>query len=72
MIECSLVFGGRFEVGSDRLQSDDGTGCFFFKIQKQQMKCILKFLDYSTDYTKFQTGVLKTYLENKYTHDETK
>lgn len=34
------------------------------------MNCILKYLDYSTNYTKFQTGVQKNFLANKFSKEE--
>lgn len=36
------------------------------------MTCILKYLDFSTNYTKFQTGVVKKFLERKFSKDESK
>lgn len=36
------------------------------------MTSILKFLDFSTNYTKFQTGVQKRFLENKLSKDESR
>ena len=70
-IDVNLVIGGRFKDGTNELiDTEDWIG--FFKLQKQQMTWILKYLDYSTDYTKFQTGVLKKFLERKFTKEESK
>lgn len=69
MVDVNLVIGGKFMEGRNELvDSEEGIG--FFKLQKQQMNCILKYLDYSTNYTKFQTGVQKNLLANKFTKEE--
>jgi hypothetical protein len=69
MVDINLVIGGKFKVGKNELvDSEEGIG--FFKLQRQQMNAILKFLDYSTNYTKFQTGVQKSYLEKKFSKTE--
>lgn len=69
LYDINLVIGGQFKIGKNELvDSEEGIG--FFKLQKQQMNAILKYLDYSTNYTKFQTGVQKGYLENKFTKKE--
>ena len=71
MVDVNLVIGGKFKDGKNELEdSEEGIG--FFKLQKQQMSSILKFLDFSTNYTKFQTGVQKKFLENKLSKDESK
>jgi len=69
MVDVNLVIGGKFIEGrNELLDSEEGIG--FFKLQKQQMNCILKYLDYSTNYTKFQTGVQKNLLSNKFSKEE--
>ncbi|CAI2359786.1 unnamed protein product [Moneuplotes crassus] len=69
MVDINLVIGGKFMEGRNELvDSEEGIG--FFKLQKQQMNCILKYLDYSTNYTKFQTGVQKNLLSNKFSREE--
>jgi hypothetical protein len=66
MVDVNLVIGGRFKEGKNELvDSEEGIG--FFKLQAQQMNAILKFLDFSTNYTKFMTGVQKSCLERKFT-----
>lgn len=71
MLDINLVIGGKFKEGENKLvDSEEGIG--FFKLQRQQMNCVLKFLDYSTNYTKFQTGVQKKFLENKFTKEESR
>lgn len=69
--EVDLVIGGKFVEGRNEI-SDDDEGSMFLKLQKQQMTCILKFLDYSQNYTKFQTGVQKKFLEKKFNKEERK
>jgi len=69
MLDINLVIGGKFKEGKKELVDDD-QGIGFFKLQKQQMSSILKYLDYSTEYTKFQTGVQKEFLENKFSKEE--
>lgn len=71
MFEIDLVIGGKFKEGTNELIDDD-EGTLFLKLQKQQLTAILKYLDYSTAYTKFQTGVQKKFLENKFTKEESK
>ena len=69
IVDVNLVIGGKFQEGrNELLDSEQGIG--FFKLQKQQMNCILKYLDYSTNYTKFQTGVQKNFLANKFSKEE--
>jgi hypothetical protein len=70
-LDINLVIGGKFKEGKKELVDDDA-GIGFFKLQQQQMKCILKYLDYSTEYTKFQTGVQKKFLERKFSKEESK
>ena len=62
MIDVDLVIGGNFEPQSQNISSDE-KGFGFIKLQNQQLYNILKFLDYSQDYTKFQTGILTPMLE---------
>jgi len=71
MLDINLVIGGKFKEGKKELVDDD-QGIGFFKLQKQQMSSILKYLDYSTEYTKFQTGVQKEFLENKFSKEESR
>ena len=71
MVDINLVIGGKFKDGKNELnESEEGIG--FFKLQRQQMNSILKFLDFSTNYTKFQTGVQKKFLEKKFTKEESR
>ena len=70
-MDINIVIGGMFKEGRNELvDTEEGIG--FFKLQKQQLMCIFKYLDYSTNYTKFQTGVQKKFLERKFTKDESK
>lgn len=71
MLDINLVIGGKFKNGKNEIE-DTEEGIGFFKLQKQQMNCILKFLDYSTNYTKFQTGVQKKFLERKLSKEESR
>ena len=64
VVNVNLVIGGKFIEDKNEVDdSEEGIG--FFKLQKQQMNCILKYLNYSTNYTKFQTGVEQKYLVRK-------
>lgn len=68
-INVSVVIGGNFvQDGKFSLENVEGRG--LLKLQKQQMTCILKFLDFSSNYTKFQAGVLKRIMENKFDESE--
>ena len=68
-INVSVVIGGKF-LENGKFSMDDVEGTGLLKLQKQQMTCILKFLDFSSNYTKFQAGVLKKILENKFDEAE--
>lgn len=69
MIAVDLVVGGSFIPQTEQI-SDDVEGFGLIKIQKQQLYSILKFLDYSQDYTKFQTGIQEPVLARRFTDDE--
>ncbi len=53
----NMVFGGQFDGLEERIigAADE---CFDFKLQFQQLQALMKFLDFSGKYTKFQKGVL--------------
>ena len=65
MVDIDLVIGGHFEKHSEDISSDQA-GFGFIKLQNQQLYNILKFLDYSQNYTKFQTGILTPFFEKKF------
>ena len=69
MVTASIVFGGQFKKDSENLLTDaDGTSSF--KLDRQQMTSILKFLDFSQKYTEFQTGVQGKFIDRKFTPKE--
>lgn len=69
IVDVNLVIGGKFQEGrNELLDSEQGIG--FFKLQKQQMNCILKYLDYSANYTKFTLGVEEEFLSKKLSKDD--
>jgi len=65
-IELDLVFGGEFEKGSSKVANTKGQ-TFALQFQQQQLIAVLKFLEYSGYYTKYQTFVLKDLRDNKFT-----
>lgn len=69
MIDASLVIGGRFlDKGANPMEDVEGTS--EFTLQRQQMTCVLKFLDYSQEYTKFQSDKLAEIQNNRFPEEE--
>ena len=63
------MFGGHFE-GPDEDIIGAQEECFDLKIQVQQFQTLMKFLEYSGNYTKFKTGVTKHFLENEFSKEQ--
>ncbi|CAI2366521.1 unnamed protein product [Moneuplotes crassus] len=69
MVDVNLVIGGKFmEERKDIIASEERTN--FFRLQKQQMNCILKYLDYSAKYREFKTEAQKSFLAKKFRKEE--
>lgn len=52
-VDLDLVFGGEFEQGSSKVANTKGQA-FALQLQQQQLIAVLKFLEYSGYYTKYQ------------------
>ena len=65
----NIVFGGQFE-GPDEQVVGSQHECFDFRLQVQQYNILMKFLEYSGNYTKFKTGVTRQFVENEFTREE--
>lgn len=69
MLCASLVIGGRFKEDAINLLKDS-EGTSTISLSKSQMVSILKFLDFSQSYTKFQAGVQKEFIDKKFKGNE--
>lgn len=68
-IDLNLVFGGEFEKGGNKVANTKGQ-TFDIQFQQQQLIAVLKFLEYSGYYTKYQANVLKPFYENDFSKKE--
>ena len=68
-LDLDLVFGGEFEKGSSKVAETKGQ-TFALQFQQQQLIAVLKFLEYSGYYTKYQAFVLKPFYENELSKED--
>jgi hypothetical protein len=64
-IDLNIVFGGEFS-GEEETISNYHSQTFNLQLQQQQLNCLMKFLEYSSFYTKFQSYVLRPIVQNRF------
>jgi hypothetical protein len=68
-VSLDMVFGGEFEKGTNKVSKTKGQ-TWALQFQQQQLIAVLKFLEYSGYYTKYQSFVLKRYRENEFSKQQ--
>jgi len=63
--KAQVVLGGDFDDETG-LVTTEPNKYFAVDIQQQQIGCILKFLEFTGNYSKFQTGVLSKYYKREF------